>query len=78
MMDEASAHRFQLRSQLAHWRTAVHGLAELENFAAPQAWQALEHYLGLSLQGHLKEAVTGVELELDAIDADLRAARTHE
>ena len=43
MMDEASAHRFQLRSQLAHWRTAVHGLAELENFAAPQAWQALEH-----------------------------------
>src|SRR6266550_367742 len=78
MMDEASAHRFQLRSQLAHWRTAVHGLAELENFAAPQAWQALEHYLGLSLRGHLKEAVTGVELELDAIDADLRAARTHE
>ena len=77
MMDEASAHRFQLRSQLAHWRTAVHGLAELENFAAPQAWQALEHYLGLSLRGHLKEAVTGVELELDAIDATTKPCARH-
>jgi hypothetical protein len=78
MMDEAQAHRIQLRSQLAHWRTAVLGLKDLENFAAPQAWQALEHYLGLAVRRHLQEAVTGLELELDAIHADLRAARVHD
>jgi hypothetical protein len=75
VISEADALRFQLRSQAAHWRTATVGLAALDNFAAPEAWRALESYLGLAIRRHLQEAVTAVQLELDAIEADLRAAR---
>jgi len=75
-MDEREARSRELVSQLAHWRTASVGLADLENFAAPEAWRALDAYLGLAVRRHLTEAVTGVLLELDAVSADLRAART--
>ncbi|MGW4646374.1 hypothetical protein [Kitasatospora sp. NPDC004289] len=71
----ASAVRFELTAQIAHWRTAIRGLADLDNFAAPAAWQSLERYLGLTLRRHLEGLVHGVSLELDALEADLRAVR---
>jgi hypothetical protein len=75
-MDEADALRFELTGEGAHWRTATVGLADAENFAAAQAWRALEGYLGIALRRHLDELVRGVTLELDAVDADIRSART--
>ena len=76
MMDETTALRFQLISETAHWRTASVGLSDLENFAAPEAWRAVEVYLGLAIRHHLQELVRTVGFELDAVQADLRAART--
>jgi hypothetical protein len=74
-MDAAQALHFQLRSEAAHWRTATVGLTDVENFAAPEAWQALEDYLGVALRRHLGELVRTVAYELDAVEADIRAAR---
>ncbi|WP_250279706.1 hypothetical protein [Frankia sp. Cppng1_Ct_nod] len=76
MMDEQIALRFQLVSETAHWRTATVGLTDLENFASPQAWQAVETYLGLGIRRHLQELVRTVAFELDAVEADIRAAGT--
>jgi hypothetical protein len=76
MISEADALQLQLRSLIAHWRTATHGLADLATFAAPDAWQQLETYLGLAVRRHLTEAGTAIMLELDAIEADLRFAQT--
>lgn len=76
VMDEATALRFQLTSEIAHWRTAVAGLTDVENFASAQAWRAVEAYLGLAIRRHLSELVRSVVAELDAVEADLRATRT--
>jgi hypothetical protein len=76
MMADAEALRFELSSEAAHWRTAVVGLSDVENFAAAQAWQALEGYLGVAVRRHLTELVRGVALEIDAAQADLLAAAT--
>jgi hypothetical protein len=75
-MDEPTALRFQLTSEIAHWRTATAGLTDVENFASPQAWRAVEAYLGLAIRRHCLELVRSVAAELDAVEADLRAART--
>jgi hypothetical protein len=76
MITEADALRLQLRSLTAHWRTAIKGLSELGSFAAPESWQQLEAYLDMAIRRHLTEAGTGITLELDAIEADLRAAQS--
>jgi len=75
-MDDFDALRFELTSEAAHWRTAVVGLSEVDNFAAAQAWRSLEGYLGIAVRRHLDELVRGVTLELDSVQADLRAAGT--
>lgn len=75
-MDATDAQLRELRSQVAHWRTAATGLSDLENFASDQAWRALDDYLGLAVRRHLQEAVTSVVLELDAVSADLRTVRS--
>ncbi|MEU2042483.1 hypothetical protein [Nocardia niwae] len=76
MIDETAALRFELSGEAAHWQTATVGLADLDNFAAPDAWRALETYLGLAVRRHLSELVTSARLELDAMQADIRAALT--
>ena len=76
MMDETTALRFQLTSETAHWRTANVGLSDLENFAAPEAWQGSG---GLPRPRHPPSpAGTGPDrgVRADAVDADIRAART--
>jgi hypothetical protein len=75
-MHEDVALRMQLISEIAHWRSAVVGLTDLENFASHDAWQAVDAYLGGAIRRHLQEMVSTVGLELDAVEADVRAART--
>ena len=67
-------HGFQ--RSVAHWRVAAERLADRDLIASPQAWQALEHYLGVSLRealavsvGRLRSAVARFELDLQSLAA---------
>jgi hypothetical protein len=66
----------QVARQVAHWRAAVVGLQDVENFASAAAWRALEQYLDLALRRHLREAADHLEREGDVLGAELRAATT--
>ena len=63
---------------MAHWRAAVVGLQDLENFASVSAWRGLERYLGIALRSHLQGAVDRLSRECDVLAAELRAATTAE
>lgn len=76
MLDESRAVRLQVARQVAHWRAAVVALEDLDNFAAPTAWQGLERYLGTALRTNLLEAVGRLRRQSDVLDAQLRAAET--
>jgi hypothetical protein len=78
MISDVDALRVQLTRQVAHWRSAVTTLEQLENFAAPAAWASLEHYLGVALRQHLTRIVDRLRREVEALAADLRAADTTE
>jgi len=43
--------------ELQHWKGATEQLADLDSVATPQAWLALEHYLGVSLREALLTVV---------------------
>jgi hypothetical protein len=68
--------RVQVARQVAHWRTAVVGLEDLENFASAAAWRSLEGYLDVALRRHLSDAVDGLARQADVLAAELRAAST--
>ena len=51
-------------------------LDDLDNFAAPAAWQGLERYLGTTLRSSLRTAVDRLRRQSDVLDAQLRAADT--
>jgi hypothetical protein len=72
--DDADALRIQVARQVAHWRAATVALADLDDFAAPAAWQALESRLGTALRARLREAVDRLQRESDVLAAKLRAA----
>ncbi len=76
--NDVAAIRVQVARQIAHWRAAVVGLDDLENFASASAWASLEQYLGTSLIGNLRTAVNRLKLESDVLAAELRAAETSE
>jgi hypothetical protein len=59
---------------VAHWRAAVVGLRDLENFASAAAWRSLERYLDVALRRHLGEAVDRLAREAEVLAAELRAA----
>lgn len=73
-MREEDAVRVQVARQIAHWRSATLALADLDAFAAPSAWAELEHYLDVRIRSSLRAAVTRLRLEMDVLDARLRAA----
>jgi hypothetical protein len=73
-MNGDAAIRLQVARQIAHWRSAVTSLEDLENFASKAAWASLERYLGLSIRRRLEESVDRLRREADALQADLRAA----
>lgn len=76
MISQQDSIVFELRGEIAHWQTAMVGLSDLENFAATSAWQALERYVGVALRRHLTSLIGATQLELDALQTDLRAAST--
>jgi len=59
---------------VAHWRAAVVGLQDPENFASAAAWRSLEGYLDVALRRHLGEATDRLAREADVMAAELRAA----
>lgn len=74
MAEPSAAMRLQVSRQVAHWRAAAAGLADLENFASAAAWRGLEDYLGTALRSQLCEAVTGLRRQGDVLAAQLAAA----
>lgn len=70
--------RLQLARQIAHWRAAVVTINEPSNFAAAEAWAAVESYLDLALRRRLQESIDRLRAEADALAAQLAAARTAE
>lgn len=76
MTDETAALRVQVARQVAHWRAAVVGLRDLENFASASAWHALEQYLDLALRRQLQGAADGLAREANVLAAELDAATT--
>ncbi|MGE2713773.1 hypothetical protein ACQI4L_06940 [Mycolicibacterium litorale] len=76
MHDDVNAVRIQVARQVAHWRAAVIALADLDNFASPDAWRRLEQYLSTSLRTNLRGAVDRLVRESDVLAAELRAADT--
>jgi hypothetical protein len=78
LTDETAALRLQVARQVAHWRAAVVGLQDLENFASVSAWRGLERYLDVALRSHLQGAVDRLSRECDVLTAELRAATTAE
>jgi hypothetical protein len=65
------ATRRQLMAEVAHWRSAVDALADLDAVAAPAAWAGLEDYLRLRLREPLRAAVAGLAVEAVTLEAAL-------
>jgi hypothetical protein len=63
MSDVDVAIRKQLARQVAHWIAAAERLENLEDLAAPAAWNSLELYLGLSVRRHLGSLVQRLNRE---------------
>lgn len=57
-----------------HWKAAIERLADLDAVAAPQAWQALEHYLGVSLRQALTTVVARLRQMVHEFEAQLRVS----
>ena len=76
MTDETEALRVQVARQVAHWRAAVVGLQDVENFASAAAWRTLERYLDVALRTQLQGAADRLARDADVLAADLRAATT--
>ncbi len=73
-MREADAVRIQVRRQVAHWRAASDALADLDTFASPAAWAALERQLDARIRSSLEAAVVRLRREMKVLDARLAAA----
>jgi hypothetical protein len=76
VLDETAALRLQVSRQIAHWRAAVVALDDLDDFAAPAAWQSLERHLGTALRAHLRGAVDRLHRQCAVLEAQLRTADT--
>lgn len=70
--------RLQLARQIAHWRTAVVTINEPNNFAAAEAWAAIEGYLDLAIRRQLQESIDRLRADGEGLAAQLAAARTME
>ena len=76
MTDETEALRVQVARQVAHWRAAVVGLQDVENFASAAAWRSLERYLDVAVRKQLQDAADRLARDADVLAAELRAATT--
>jgi hypothetical protein len=74
MGDLQAAIKVQLNRQVIHWTKAAARFEDLDDLAAPAAWQSLERYLGLSIRQHLTTVVAQLVREGDLLKAALAAA----
>ena len=68
----------ELERQLEHWRLAALRLADPAGVASQDAWQSLEHYLGVSLRASLAAATSDLSRRIDALAMALRNATLQE
>ena len=73
-MSDPTSLKMQLARQVAHWNLAATGLQNLDDLAAPSAWDGLERYLGLSIRRHLVEVVERLTRQAGLLRAALDAA----
>ena len=76
MLDDTDALRIQVGRLVAHWRGAIVGLEDLENFASSAAWRSLERYLDVAIRDRLNTAVARLRRQADVLEAQYRAAET--
>lgn len=69
------ADRRQTRSEVAHWRTAVAGLADMDAVAAPDSWTAMETYLQRSVRARLEGIVAQLDTEGRTLEEKLDSGR---
>lgn len=60
--------------QVEHWKVAAERLADPESVAPPQAWQSLEHYLGIALRQMLAGVVSRLKILASDVEAFVRTA----
>lgn len=70
--------RLQLARQIAHWRAAVATINDPSNFAAAEAWAAVEGDLDLALRRRLQETVNRLRAEADGLASQLSTAQSRE
>lgn len=73
MIDRVTAIRLHTDRQVVHWALAASRLT-LDDLAAPEAWNRLEQYLGMSLRKHLSGVIERLQREAEALVALQRAA----
>ena len=66
--------RVDFARQLEHWKGAIARLADPDMVAGPQAWQSLEHYLGVALRQTLSSVVATLRTQAAELEAFLRTA----
>ncbi len=64
--------RAEFARELEHWRHAAVRLADLDAVAPPQAWQALEHYLGVALRQALTTVFARLRTMVARFERELR------
>ncbi|GAB2603576.1 hypothetical protein [Kribbella endophytica] len=68
-MTTEGAQRRQVQSEVAHWRGAIAGLADLDAVAAPEAWAQLEDYLRFRLRERLVSSIRALAAEGEVLAA---------
>ena len=65
-----------LHRQAVHWRLASRRLAAVDELAPADAWEGLEHYLGVSLRATLVEAAARLERAGERLELELSETRS--
>lgn len=73
-MTAEQAVRTQLERQISHWEAAIEALGRPDDFAAPQAWQAVERYLGHAVRSSLHQSTTRLRDEVRGLRTQMESA----
>jgi hypothetical protein len=71
---ESQAVLAEMSRQVEHWSMAAERLAAAEAVASPQAWQMLEHYLGVSLRATIATATAQLRQRIATLTRQLQHA----
>lgn len=76
MAESLEITRSQIGREVSHWLMATSRLEDLESFAAPEAWDGLERYLGITIRQRLGEAIERLQRQAATLRAAFNAAQT--